>query len=113
MENQNEKHLKTKFSHKDVEIFLKEKDKGKKEIIINEGINEYVKNDNKNDIKNINNINSKTSQNLIFHGTFGKEEYGRIMMKEHHHHHNGNLEEVHLSNNKEDKNKKGNIPLKC
>ena len=33
MENQNKKHLTTKFTHKDAEKFLKEKDKAMEEII--------------------------------------------------------------------------------
>ena len=119
MENQSKKHLTTKFGHKDVEIFLKEKDKAMEEIIINEEINnENQKNDKNNDIKNNNNSN-KSSQNLIFHGTFGKDEYDRIMNKEHHHHHHHhhhhkeNLENDSSKKDKEDINKKGNIPLKC
>ena len=56
---------------KDVEIFLKEKDKAMEEIMINEEINnENEKNENKNDTKNSNNNSNKSSQNLIFHGTF-------------------------------------------
>ena len=122
MENQNKKHLTTKFSHKDVEIFLKEKDKAMEEIIINEEINnENEKNENKNDTKNNNKNSNKSSQNLIFHGTFGKDEYDRIMNKEHHHHrhrhhhhhHKNNLENDSSKKTKEDKNKIVNIPLKC
>ena len=122
MKNQNKKHLTTKFGHKDVAIFLKEKDKALQEIIINEEINESENSENKNDIKDENNSN-KSSHNLIFHGTFGKDQYNRIMNKEHHHHHHrhhhhhhhhkDNLETGQLSFNNKERNKEGNNPMKC
>ncbi len=61
MENQNKKHLSTKFAHKDVEVFLKEKDKAMEEIIMDEDviikdIDEIIKNSIKNNINNDNNL---------------------------------------------------------
>ena len=102
MENQNKKHLSTKFAYKDVITFLNEKDKAMEQIIIDENIisnTDSTKDDdhrtklnthNDPDINNEQNDN-RTSHLLIFHGTFGEDKYGKIMKekeKEKHHHHN-------------------------
>ncbi len=101
MQSQNKKHLTTKFSHKEVIKFLEEKDKAMQEIIINEENNEIennnkpesINNDNekylkyKNENNADNQFDNKSSHILIFHGTFGKDEYQKIMEQNHHHHH--------------------------
>ena len=104
MQNQNKKHLSTNFDHKEVQKFLEEKDKAMQEIIINEDIlksNESEKNNKKTHFINNNNekylktknennnkqYDNKSSHLLIFHGTFGKDQYGRIINQGHHHHH--------------------------
>ena len=121
MENQNKKHLSTKFSHKDVEIFLKEKDKAMKEIIIEEDsiksneeeiINKHSKKETKKiniekskNFKSENNIfqnDNKTSHNLIFHGTFGIDEYSKLMPHHHHHHHHHHNHRHHHHHNSEE-----------
>ena len=106
MQNQDKKHLSTKFAHKDVEKFLKEKDKAMEEIIINEdimNINEnkelsneiaLAKNDG-NEEKGLiseneiikNSPDTKSRHFLIFKGTFGKNEYEKLKNENHHHHH--------------------------
>ena len=104
MQSQNKKHLSTNFDHKEVKKFLEEKDKAMQEIIINEDVlksNEIEKNNKKTHFINNNNENylktknennnkqydNKSSHLLIFHGTFGKDQYGRIINQGHHHHH--------------------------
>ena len=121
MQSQNKKHLSTNFDHKEVKKFLEEKDKAMQEIIINEDVlksNEIEKNNKKTHFINNNNekylktknenndkqYDNKSSHLLIFHGTFGKDQYGRII--NHHHHHKHNLENSSLNinkNNNEDK----------
>ncbi len=105
MENQNKKHLSTKYTHKDVEHFLKEKNKALEEIVIDENLSENkdtdenIENNNKsnmcneknlkNEEKKNNQYDNKNSHLLIFHGTFGNDEYEKIInQKDHHHHHN-------------------------
>ena len=127
MENQNKKHLTTKFAHKDAEKFLKEKDKAMEKIIIEEDIinnNEIEEDTNENDMNDNNNKENnikdkklvqenKGSNLLIFNGTFGKEEYLSILNNEkenhhhhhhhhhrHHHHHHHHLSKKHLLENK-------------
>ena len=61
MENQNKNNLTTKSTPKDVENFLKEKDKAMEEIIMDEDviikdIDEIIKNSIKNNINNDNNL---------------------------------------------------------
>ena len=92
MENQEKKHLSTKFNKKEVDSFLKEKDQAMEEINIDENISNNKKkfaepSENiENKVNNIMNDN-KSSHILIFKGTFGKDEYNRINNEEHHHHH--------------------------
>ena len=136
MENQNKKQLSTKFGHKYVEHFLKEKDEAMQEIIVNEEIkenSEIENDDNKNGLKNNNGRCSKcdnnTSHLLIFHGTFGVDEYNKKINGEHHHHHhhhhhrhhhhhnhhsqNEDLSKNNNNNKVEYENKKEKIPIKC
>ena len=103
MENQEKKHLSTKFNKKEVDDFLKEKNAAMEEINIDEDIprkidieNNNVNNleNNENNKNNVNNIiinsspnDNKSSHILIFKGTFGNDEYNRIMNQEHKHHH--------------------------
>ena len=111
MENQDKKHLSTYFNHKDVQKFLKEKEKAMEEIIIeddlmdekNENGNEDKDDKSKPKIKDKNkslefqkendeykrkNINSNENSNiLIFHGTFGEDKCNEIMKTQHHHRH--------------------------
>ena len=87
IQNQNKMHLTTKFSHKDKK-FLKEKDKAMEKIIIEEDIISNSGNEEKNKDNNINKNNkNKTSHIVIFNGTFGEDEYQKIINNGHHHHH--------------------------
>jgi len=134
MKTQNKKHLTTKFSHKDAEKFLKEKEKAMEKIIIEEDIinssgNEEEKNENKNDInynKNYKKLKQEnnTSQFVIFHGTFGKEEIQSLNKDHHHHHHHRHHHHHHHHLKKQNQNiiddnanghdnKKENRALKC
>jgi len=88
IQNQNKMHLTTKFSHKEVKKFLKEKDKAMEKIIIEEDIISNSGNEEKNKDNNINKNNkNKTSHIVIFNGTFGEDEYQKIINNGHHHHH--------------------------
>lgn len=89
MENQNKKRLTTNFSHKDVVIFLKEKDKAMAKIIIEEEMVKNKESNEKNEKEESNNVKDDEEKNenkIEFHGTFGKEDCEKI--KKHHHHHN-------------------------
>ena len=105
MENQNKKHLSTKFAYRDVLNFLNEKDKAMEQIIIDENIirnTDSTKDDDHRTKLNTTDPDTNKQQNdnrtshlLIFHGTFGEDKYGQIMKekekekeKEKHHHHN-------------------------
>ena len=121
MENQEKKHLSTKFNKKEVASFLKEKDAAMEEINIDENIPKkseyeikYVNKEepdlinNENALNNVNNIvinqtqnDNKSSHILIFKGTFGKDEINRIMNQEHenhHHHHHHHHHHIHSNN---------------
>ena len=112
MENQDKKHLSTKFNHKDVKKLLKEKDKAMEKIVFeDESLDENDKTDNeengyrskskiedrnkniKLNKENDENKNSNKSDNnknnniLIFHGTFGEDKCNEIMNNDHHHRH--------------------------
>ena len=113
MENQEKKHLSTKFNKKEVDFFLKEKDQAMEEINIDENISNNKKkikfaepSENiENKVNNIMNDN-KSSHILIFKGTFGKDEYNRINNEEHrhhhhHHHHHHQSHQHHDDNNNE------------
>ena len=100
MENQEKKHLSNKFNKKEVDNFLREKNAAMEEIKIDENIPRKIDIEN-NDVNNIenneNNVNNiiinqssnenKSSHILIFKGTFGADEYNRIINQEHKHHH--------------------------
>ena len=94
MENQEKKHLSTKFNKKEVESFLKDKDAAMEEINIDENIfDKDLNNENNNINKNSIIINKAQNDNkyshiLIFKGTFGNEQFNKILNEEHHHHHN-------------------------
>ena len=115
MENQEKKHLSTKFNKKEVDFFLKEKDQAMEEINIDENIS-----NNKNKVKfaepsennenKVNNIinDNKSSHILIFKGTFGKDEYNRINNEEHHHHHHHRHHHHHHSHQQHDDNNNEN-----
>ena len=140
MENQNKIRLSTKFGHKYVEQFLKEKDKAMEEIEISEEItkdigseNDDIKNNLKNNEKCNKYENNSNSHLLIFRGTFGKDEFEKKKNEdEHHHHHHHhhhrhhhhnhhsetNINEFNKNNNinknpEEYDNKKEIIPIKC
>ena len=110
MENQEKKHLSTKFNKKEVDFFLKEKDQAMEEINIDENISNNKKKikfaePSENKVNNIINDN-KSSHILIFKGTFGKDEYNRINNEEHrhhhhHHHHHHQSHQHHDDNNNE------------
>ena len=93
MENQEKKHLSTKFNKKEVESFLKDKDAAMEEINIDENIfNKDLNNENNNINKNSIIINKAQNDNkyshiFIFKGTFGNEQFNKILNEEHHHHH--------------------------
>ena len=93
MENQEKKHLSTKFNKKEVESFLKDKDAAMEEINIDENIfNKDLNNENNNINKNNIIINKAQNDNkyshiFIFKGTFGNEQFNKILNEEHHHHH--------------------------
>ena len=112
MENQDKKHLSTKFNHKDVKKLLKEKDKAMEKIVFeDESLDENDKTDNeengyrskskiedrnkniKLNKENDENKNSNKSDNnknnniFIFHGTFGEDKCNEIMNNDHHHRH--------------------------
>lgn len=123
MQKQNQKHLTTNFSHKDVDKFLKEKDKAMEEIILEE--DNISNNQNKNDI-NTNedeNKNQVFSRQVKFHGTFGKDEYQKNRKNVHHHHHHHHPHHHHHhhfssqdildKNNGQQKDKNQQIILKC
>ena len=127
MENQNRKKLSTKFSDKDAEKFLNEKDKAMEEIIIDENI--LMDNTDNNNCTNITNNNSnhnnkskhnnksnhhddKTSKLLVFRGTFGEDKIGEFIKQEqiknhlhrhrhhnHHHHHRHHRRHYHSCEN--------------
>ena len=115
MENQEKKHLSTKFNKKEVDFFLKEKDQAMEEINIDENIS-----NNKKKIKfadpsenieiKVNNImnDNKSSHILIFKGTFGKDEYNRINNEEHRHHHHHHHHHHHQSHQHHDDNNNEN-----
>ncbi len=99
MENQNKKRLTTNFAHKDVVIFLKEKDKAMEKIIIEDEMIKSKETNEKNDEEENNNVNDEeennnvddveenNKKNIEFRGTFGKEDCEKNQ-KHHHHHHN-------------------------
>ena len=122
MENQEKKHLSTKFNKKEADNFLKEKNVAMEEIKIDEDIPKKIDNEN-NDVNNLennennkNNINNiiinqspndnKSSHILIFKGTFGKDEYNRLLNQEHnhHHHHHEHHHHHHHHHHNNDKN---------
>ena len=115
MENQEKKHLSTKFNKKEVDFFLKEKDQAMEEINIDENISNNKKkikfaepSENiENKVNNIMNDN-KSSHILIFKGTFGKDEYNRITNEEHHHHHHHRHHHHHHSHQHHDDNNNEN-----
>lgn len=84
------KHLSTNFNRKEVDTFLKEKDAAMEEITIDEDI-QQIKEGEKNNVNNNDNIennmdkingeDNKSSHILIFKGTFGKDEYNRLVEK--------------------------------
>ena len=122
LENQEKRHLSTKFNRKEVDTFLKEKDAAMEEIKIDEDIPkkkefeitnaDLANNEKLNKENNLNNLNSITinqtqddknsSHILIFKGTFGKDQFNRLVNQEnkhhhhhhHHHHHDENENEV-------------------
>ena len=109
MENQEKKHLSTKFNKKEVESFLKDKDAAMEEINIDENIFDKDLNNEHNNI-NKNNIIINKAQNdnkyshiLIFKGTFGNEQFNKILNEErhHHHHHHHHHHQHHNNNNHE------------
>ena len=130
MENQDKKHLSTKFNHKDVKKLLKEKDKAMEKIVFeDESLDENDKTDNEengerskskiedrnkniklnkendeNKNKNNNkNENNKNNNILIFHGTFGEDKHNEIMNLDHHHrhsHHHHHHHHHHQDNHK-------------
>ena len=125
MENQDKKHLTTLFSHKEVEKFLKEKDKAMEKIVIEDDLinnkentiskeANITKDNNEKSVKfniDINNIqnDNKSSHLVIFHGTFGKDEYDRLINTanpEHHHHHHHHHH--HLDNHNKEEHKTSN-----
>ena len=127
MENQDKKHLTTHFSHKEVEKFLKEKDKAMEKIIIEDDLinnkentitkeTNITKDNNEKSVKfndDINNIqgDNKSSHIVIFHGTFGKDEYDRVVNTanpENHHHHHHHHKHHHLDNHNKEENKNSN-----
>ena len=122
MENQEKKHLSTEFNKKEVDAFLKEKDAAMEEINMDEDIPKRKETEKKNaddeennrtnKENNLNNVNSiiinqtqsdnKSSHILIFKGTFGKDEYNRLVNEEHkhhHHHHHHHQHHHHNENN--------------
>ena len=112
MENQEKKHLSTKFNKKEVDFFLKEKDQAMEEINIDENISNNKKKvkfaePSENKVNNIIN-DGKSSHILIFKGTFGKDEYNRINNEEHHHHHHRHHHHHHLSHQHHDDNNNEN-----
>ena len=115
MENQEKKHLSTKFNKKEVDFFLKEKDQAMEEINIDENISNNKKkikfaepSENiENKVNNIMNDN-KSSHILIFKGTFGKDEYNRINNEEHHRHHHHHHHHHHHSHQHHDDNNNEN-----
>ena len=115
MENQEKKHLSTKFNKKEVDFFLKEKDQAMEEINIDENISNNKKkikfaepSENiENKVNNIMNDN-KSSHILIFKGTFGKDEYNRINNEEHRHHHHRHHHHHHHSHQHHDDNNNEN-----
>jgi hypothetical protein len=127
MENQDKKHLTTHFSHKEVEKFLKEKDKAMEKIIIEDDLinnkentiakeTNIAKDNNEKSVKFNNDINNiqgdnKSSHIVIFHGTFGKDEYNRVVntaKPENHHHHHHHHKHHHLDNHNKEENKNSN-----
>jgi len=118
MENQEKKHLSTKFNKKEVESFLKDKDAAMEEINIDENIsdkkenpNNKINNENNNENKNSIIINkapndTKSSHILIFKGTFGNEQFKKILNEEHHHyhHHHHHHHHHHQNNNNHENN---------
>lgn len=113
MENQEKKHLSTKFNKREVESFLKDKDAAMEEINIDENIiNKDLNNENNNVNKNSIIINKAQNDNkyshiLIFKGTFGNEQFNKILNEEHHHHqhhhhhHHHHHRQHHNNNNHE------------
>ena len=110
MENQEKKHLSTKFNKKEVESFLKDKDAALEEINIDENIfNKDLNNENNNINKNSIIINKAQNDNkyshiFIFKGTFGNEQFNKILNEErhhHHHHHHHHHRQHHNNNNHE------------
>ena len=126
MENQIKKHLSSNFNHKDVKKFLKEKEKAMEEIVIDdESMEEKKENENesdnegkedKNNLKkkdsNKNNINNENNNNniLIFHGTFGEDEFSEIAKAQHHHRHSHHHHHHHHHHENENK---SNLALEC
>ena len=76
MENQNKKRLTTNFAHKDVVIFLKEKDKAMEKIIIEDEMIKSKETNEKNDEEENNIINNKVEE-----GTVEKEEEMKLRGK--------------------------------
>ncbi len=117
IENQEKKHLSTNFNRKEVDTFLKEKDAAMEEITIDEDI-QQIKEGEKNNVNNNDNIennmnkingeDNKSSHILIFKGTFGKDEYNRLVEKgehkHHHHHHHHHHQHYNHNNNNTDQN---------
>ena len=128
MENQDKKHLTTHFSHKDVEKFLKEKDKAMEKIVFEDDLisnkdntiakeKNIAKEHNEKSIKfntDINNIqgDNKSSHIVIFHGTFGKDKYDRLVNtanpEHHHHHHHHHHKHHHLDSHIKEENQNQN-----
>jgi len=135
MENQDKKHLSTNFNHKNAKEFLKEKDKAMEKIVFEdeESLDENNKTDNEekeerdkskieykehNENKNI--MNKENNNILIFHGTFGEDEFNEIANighhhrhSHHHHHHHRHHQDNHKSESQNGNEHKSNLPLEC